>query len=1323
VAKQRLGATVATSAVACQNNVLQPWFPPGTHPRFVVVVDIGQGNCNVVFDDDGRPIIYYDMGGGTRGSQFTRPAPRPVFCLDVNHSLFIVSHWDDDHYITLDEELAAGHLVGLDCLAPRQSSPPNLKAKKSATAGAVANALADNTAQGGELYLWRDQDPAAVAGPVMATQGEFSVIRVTHTNINNTGLAVRLTNPAAAGQYMLLTGDATFERYQPAGPDRRTFEHACNGHCVGLVAGHHGSHVGRATDIPRPDPLVNSHLIAYSFGWGNQHAHPDANGVTAYESRGWSDDHRMDTGGAEVGARYAGPRGNVGLVWPNAVPGPAKPPPVPTPLQIDRAAVALLAATAAEVKLAVPNLAYRARVAAGAAYQAALESDAAHVAAALINPAGGTPLATVAGNQGAVVQRLGLAIAAAPAAAAVIQPLVAQELIARLVDCVAAAAASGARELTSDVRYEVDVRNGSASSAAKAAYGSAAAPETAAVMAAAIPDGFVQRALQAVLAYAPLVAQPTAAALRTAVATAVAAAMQGRIGIAGPGTSSQQPWQAAQSAAVAIAAFPHDDLVLIIAAAAGCTPAVPIDPSVGQPETLTDNENSKILQRVAAAAALAGPAGASRRRVARAAAAAARVGFAAAQGAPQVGCHRHPRTCVNGPCSLSVHYLYGMFPARIRTEAGSAGLVHGGDGLAPTAAAFTDPRYVLQDGGLALYISDTGAHRIRRTGTDATIGTLAGTIAGAGYGGDANAPALTASFHTLAAVAFDEYRNQLYVADSASNKVRRVDLSANQVSRVAGTGVAGSTGDNGPATLATLRNPGGLAYDGTSHALYIADTGNHCVRKVDLATGIISTVAGQAGVAADGADGLGTGSQLDTPRGLACADGVLYIADTGNHRVRTLLHGQLARLAGTGAAGAGANNLAAGVAHLDRPEGVALGVRLGHQTVLIADTGNHRIREIRPNGKIYTLNAGLNNPVAVGSDPAGDVLIADSGTDRIYRYTRSTNARAVLAGGAGNLSGPCSLHCGPARAYLADAGNFRVKSLTYAGIVANVAGNGHQGDVGDAISSAVNAQLNSPGGLAYDPKAHALYLADTGNNCVRRIDLATGGIFLIAGQPNLPAAYAGHNVAATAARLSSPTDLVFDGVANALYIADTGSNRVRAVSLATGLIRTVAGTGLANFSGDGLAATAAELDVPVSVTADANGNVFIGTSGDHRVRRIDRVTGDISTWAGTGVAGAGGNGLAPTNVAVQLDDPAGLAADNAGNLYISCTGSPEVRLVNAAGTRITKVAGTGAPGFGGDGGDPALAVLDGPRGIHVDEAGRNLFIADAINHRIRRACL
>jgi DNA-binding beta-propeller fold protein YncE len=1350
MARFMLGANVAGSAAACQLR-LAAHLPGGTNPRFVVVADIGQGNCNVVMDDDGRPIIYYDMGGGTRGNQFTIPDPVPVFCLDVAHSLFMVSHWDDDHYAFLDAELAAMHLVGIECLAPAQVNPPALAAKRSATSGAVADALAGNlvgvVVQGGNLRLWRDENPAAPSGNYNATQTDFTVIKVTHRDINNTGLALRLRNPANPAQYMLLTGDATFERFQPAGVNRPTLVHGCDQQCVGLVASHHGSEVGAVLDVPRPDPAVTSHLIAYSFGWGNNFGHPLDNGVSAYEQRGWHDDHRMDTGGAELAARYAGPRGNVGLVWPGAAPGPGAVAAPHAPLDIDNAAVGLLAATAAEVEirhlLPVP-LPGRERIAAGAAYQAALECAPAVAAALLVPASGALTLALVAAASGAPHAELAAALGAAVASAGAVQPAAAQGLVATIVDCVALAAACAAKEIAAGVEYEIG-QGQTITEATREAYGTAGAPETLAAMAAAVPDDFLQRAINQAHAHAAVPAVPTVAALRTTLVAAVAAAQQARIGSPGP-VYAQQPSEAAATAAAATAGLGRDDLAVAIAAAAGCTPAVPIHAQVVPPGTLVDNENAKVLPRVAAAAAIAGPAigvGVTRTDVAAAAAAAARVGLAAAWGAPQVGCHRHPRTCPNGPCSLSVHYCHGMFPARIRTVAGPGGGVHAGDGLPAVAAAgFASPRAVLQDARLAVYVTDTGAHRIRRIGTDGVIQTLAGTAAGAGYGGDANAPAANASFDALAGAALDPYRNQLYVTDFARNRVRRIDLSTGQVSAVAGAAgaAAGFNGDGGAALAAQLNGPRGLAYDDAGHALYIADTGNHCVRKVDLATGVISTAVGQGTVAGDGPAGAPAGCLLSSPRGLAYAEGSLYIADTGNHRIRKLLYGQVANIAGTGAAGVGGNGVPAAGAALNGPCGVGVaGTGLG-ATVLIADTGNSRVREISA-GQLTTLAGpvGLQRPAAVGADAAGDVYLADDNGHCVRKYTRAGGGVAVFAGTAGaggysgdgnlatagHLSAPLALAFGPDRVFIADTGNRRIRAVSLVGPanLSAVAGDGNQGDAGDANSPAGAAQLRSPGGLAYDPVAHALYVADSANHCVRRIDLATGGVFLAAGQPGAVPGHNGDNVPATAATLHSPADLAFDSVANALLIADTGNNRVRAVSLRTGIITTVAGTGPAAGGGDGAAAAAAQLNVPVSVAVDADGNVFIGTSGDHVVRRVDAATTDISTYAGTGGPGAGGDGGNPVALGAQLNIPAGLATDNAGNLYISCAGAPAVRMVTADGNLITTIAGTGAGGYGGDGGDPALAVLDGPRGIHVDEAGRNLLIADAVNHRIRRATL
>ncbi len=205
---------------------------------------------------------------------------------------------------------------------------------------------------------------------------------------------------------------------------------------------------------------------------------------------------------------------------------------------------------------------------------------------------------------------------------------------------------------------------------------------------------------------------------------------------------------------------------------------------------------------------------------------------------------------------------------------------------------------------------------------------------------------------------------------------------------------------------------------------------------------------------------------------------------------------------------------------------------------------------------------------------------------------------------------------------------------------------------------------------------------------------------------------------ATEARLSSSSGVAVDGSGN-LYIAESEGNRIRKVDASTGIISTIAGTGREGYGGDGGPATAAQLYYPVRVALDAAGNIYIADVGNDRIRKVDASTGIISTVAGTGRQGYSGDGGPAT--AAQLAFPFGVALDGAGNLYIADAANHRIRRVDAGGT-ITTVVGTGQGGFSGDGGPATAARLLGPIDIALDGAG-SLYIADLLNHRIRRVRL
>ncbi|HEY0264280.1 MAG TPA: Ig-like domain repeat protein [Granulicella sp.] len=279
--------------------------------------------------------------------------------------------------------------------------------------------------------------------------------------------------------------------------------------------------------------------------------------------------------------------------------------------------------------------------------------------------------------------------------------------------------------------------------------------------------------------------------------------------------------------------------------------------------------------------------------------------------------------------------------------------------------------------------------------------------------------------------------------------------------------------------------------------------------------------------------------------------------------------------------------------------------------------------------------------------------------------------------------------------YIAEREGHRVLRVDAAGEVTSVAGSGMQGFAGDG-GPATTAELDSPSGVAVDAVGN-LYIADTHNHRVRRVDGATGVIATVAGSG--VAGFAGDDGAVASARLDVPSGVAVDAAGN-LYIADTGNQRVRLVNAATGVISTIAGNGTQGFGGDGGPASSAELNQPQGVAVSASGDVYIADAGNRRVRVMRGATGLMAT------------------VGMALALPRGLAVDAAGNVYIADAASQQVRRVAPDGM-VTMFAGSGVQGFAGDGGSAAAAELDTPAGVAVSPAGLVTF-ADAGNGRARQ---
>ncbi len=326
--------------------------------------------------------------------------------------------------------------------------------------------------------------------------------------------------------------------------------------------------------------------------------------------------------------------------------------------------------------------------------------------------------------------------------------------------------------------------------------------------------------------------------------------------------------------------------------------------------------------------------------------------------------------------------------------------------------------------------------------------------------------------------------------------------------------------------------------------------------------------------------------------------------------------------------------------------------------------------------------------------------VAGNGTSG-FSGDGSTATSAMLAGSFGvALDSSGNL-------YIADQFNNRVRKVTPDGTISTFAGKGTAAYSGDK-GSATSAELNNPQGVAVDSSGN-VYIADTANHVVRKV---TGGTITTVAGINIPG-YGGDGAGATGALLANPTALAIDSSGN-LYIADTSNNVIRKVT-SSGGISTVAGVGRASSGGDGGPANQAGLNNPEGVAVDAAGNIYIADTLNRRIRKVTAADGTIKTIAGTGILGFSGDGAAATLAAIS--NPDGVAVDGAGNVFIADSFNNRIRLVLANGN-ITTVAGTRTAGYSGDGGVATNAQLRTPSSLALSSKG-NIYVGDNQNNAVR----
>ena len=620
-----------------------------------------------------------------------------------------------------------------------------------------------------------------------------------------------------------------------------------------------------------------------------------------------------------------------------------------------------------------------------------------------------------------------------------------------------------------------------------------------------------------------------------------------------------------------------------------------------------------------------------------------------------------------------------------------------GDGGPATAAALSGPNDVAVDNTGNIYIADRGNNRVRKIFTSGIITTIGGNGA-AGFSGDGG-QATAAGFQGPEGITVNN-NGEVYLA--ANSRIRKIS-STGIITTVAGNGSYGSGGDGGQATAANISFPFDVAID-VSGNMYIADGVNYNIRKVTPA-GIISTITGNgfSGYAGDG--GVATAAILSTPVGLATdITGNIYITDRGNNRIRkitigspplsaiigasTVIIGSSVTLIDTTSGGTWSSS-STGVATINSA-GVVTGVSAGTSIISYSVT-NSCGTTIVTHPLVVTTLASCNIITTI----AGNGTAGYSGDGTSATSSKLNNPKGVAVDRNGNI-------------YISDQVNNRIRRVSTSGIITTVAGNGTAGFSGDG-GMASAAQLNSPYGLAIDQFGD-LFIADWENGRIRMVT-PSGIIKTIAGNGGI--GYTGDSVAATTTSLSGAYGVAVDSIGN-VYIADGDNFRIRKVT-PDGIIRTIAGNGTGGFSGDGGPAIDAEIDQPSNICIDGGGNIYFADWFNNRIRKINPA-GMITTIAGTGVAGYSGDGAAAT--AAELNQPVGIVTDHTNNLFISESAGNRIRKINASGTIFT-YAGTGIAGFSGDGGFANAAEINAPDGLAIDSAG-DIYLADDLNSRIRK---
>ncbi|MEO6741649.1 MAG: HYR domain-containing protein [Chthoniobacteraceae bacterium] len=601
----------------------------------------------------------------------------------------------------------------------------------------------------------------------------------------------------------------------------------------------------------------------------------------------------------------------------------------------------------------------------------------------------------------------------------------------------------------------------------------------------------------------------------------------------------------------------------------------------------------------------------------------------------------------NSPYSLAVDSSGNVFVADtanntirtitaggvVSTLAGSAGFSGSTDGTGG-GARFNTPYGIAVDSSGTAYVTDTTNSTIRKITSAGVVTTLAGS---AGANGTSDGTGSAARFFYPVGLGVDSGGN-VYVADDRNCAVRKI-TAAGVVTTLAGDlGIQGTA--DGTGSVAKFRFPKGLALDSAAN-IYVADNGNHTIRKVTPA-GVVSTLAGSAGLSGS-TDGTGSAARFFSPSGVAAdSGGSVYVADTSNNTIRKISPAAAVSTFAGSAPNIGITDGTGSAARFNHPQGVAVDPS---GNTYVADESSHTVRKISTAGVVSTLAGNA------GQSGNGD------GTGNAVRFNFP---QAVAVDSAGNV-------------YVADKNNCTIRKITPAGVVSTLAGSAFVPGSADGTGSA--ARFSFPQGVAVD-SAGIVYVADSGNHAIRKIT-AGGVVSTFAGSAGSSGSTDGTG---SAARFLSPQGVAVDSV-GAVYVADTGNNTIRKITPA-GAVTTLAGSAGSIGSSDGTG-NAARFNVPKGLALEGGGNLFVTDTNNHTIRMV-KPNGDVTTIGGTagvsgGASGAGSAALFAFPVGIAVSGTGMLLIGDGSNNRIAQGMPPDTVTLTPVLTTPANIAVTKTP--------------------------------------------